>query len=92
MRQVNDSVDFEIMAPVPLNTICFRKVVAGKSLDELNQINEALMHNLNKSGEVFLTHVKLNGIYTLRMVIGQTEVEQRHVEKAWSLIKSMSVV
>ena len=89
-QQVETTVDFEVLAPVPLNTICFRKVREGKSLDELNQLNEDLMHALNKSGEIFLTHVKLNGIFTLRMVIGQTEVEQNHVEKAWSLINSMS--
>ena len=89
-QQVETAVDFEVLAPVPLNTICFRKVIEGKSLDELNQLNEDLMHALNKSGEIFLTHVKLNGIFTLRMVIGQTEVEQNHVEKAWSLINSMS--
>jgi aromatic-L-amino-acid decarboxylase len=91
-QQVEETEGFEVLAPVPLNTICFRKVVSEKSLAELNQINEELMHSLNKSGEIFLTHVKLNGIFTLRMVIGQTEVEQRHVEKAWSLIKSMSRV
>jgi aromatic-L-amino-acid decarboxylase len=91
-QQVDESEDFEVLAPVPLNTICFRKVVDSKSLHELNQINEDLMHSLNKSGKIFLTHVKLNGIFTLRMVIGQTEVEQRHVEKAWNLIKSMSRV
>jgi aromatic-L-amino-acid decarboxylase len=90
--QVDAAEDFEILAPVPLNTICFRKVVEGKSLDELNSLNENLMHTLNKSGEIFLTHVKLNGIYTLRMVIGQTEVEQRHVAKAWNLIKLTSRV
>jgi aromatic-L-amino-acid decarboxylase len=90
--QVDAAEDFEILAPVPLNTICFRKIVEGKSLDELNSLNENLMHTLNKSGEIFLTHVKLNGIYTLRMVIGQTEVEQRHVEKAWNLIKLTSKV
>jgi len=28
----------------------------------------------------------LNGIYTIRMCIGQTEVEKRHVDAAWELI------
>jgi aromatic-L-amino-acid/L-tryptophan decarboxylase len=75
---------------VPLNTICFRKVNGDKTLTENNRLNEELMEVLNKSGEVFLTHVKLNEIFTLRMVIGQTDVEQRHVEKAWHLIKSLA--
>jgi aromatic-L-amino-acid/L-tryptophan decarboxylase len=89
-EQVDHEERFEVLAPVPLNTICFRKVDENKSLAENNEENEALMHAVNKTGEVFLTHVKLNEIFALRMVIGQTEVEQRHVEKAWQLIKSMS--
>lgn len=86
--QVVDDPNFELLAPVPLNTICFRFIKEGRSLEELNNANEDLMHRLNKTGEIFLTHVKLNGIYSLRMVIGQTEVEQRHIEKAWSLIQT----
>jgi aromatic-L-amino-acid decarboxylase len=87
--QVEQNDLFELIAPVPLNTICFRRIEQGKSLEELNCLNENLLHSLNKTGEVFLTHVKLNGVYTLRMVIGQTEVEKEHVEKAWELIKSI---
>jgi aromatic-L-amino-acid/L-tryptophan decarboxylase len=89
-EQVDDEDGFEVLAPVPLNTICFRKVNEDKSLAENNRLNEELMQALNKSGEVFLTHVKLSEIFTLRMVIGQTDVEQRHVEKAWYLIKSLA--
>jgi aromatic-L-amino-acid/L-tryptophan decarboxylase len=89
-EQVDHEEGFEVLAPVPLNTVCFRKVDVNKSLAESNEQNEALMQAVNKTGEVFLTHVKLNGIFTLRMVIGQTDVEQRHVEKAWQLIKSLS--
>jgi aromatic-L-amino-acid/L-tryptophan decarboxylase len=89
-EQVDHEEGFEVLAPVSLNTVCFRKVDVNKSLAESNEQNEALMQAVNKTGEVFLTHVKLNGIFTLRMVIGQTDVEQRHVEKAWQLIKSLS--
>lgn len=85
-QQVVEHEDFELMAPVPLNTVCFRKVQPGASVEDENQINEALMQRINKSGKVFLTHVKLHGFFTLRMVIGQTEVEKQHVEKAWRII------
>lgn len=89
-KQVENDKNFELLAPVPLNTVCFRYVKQGLSADELNFVNEKLMHSLNDSGKVFLTHVKLNEKYTLRLVIGQTEVEQRHIEKAWNLIKNFS--
>jgi aromatic-L-amino-acid decarboxylase len=35
---------------------------------------------------LFLTHTKLNGKLTLRLSIGQTNTEARHVEKAWQRI------
>jgi aromatic-L-amino-acid decarboxylase len=88
-EQVDADESFELVAPVPLNTVCFRKIRPGYSLEEENEMNEELMDALNKSGEIFLTHVKLNGKYVLRMVIGQTEVQKSHIEKAWNLIKAL---
>jgi aromatic-L-amino-acid decarboxylase len=44
------------------------------------------MDRLNHSGDVFLTHTKLNGKVTLRLCVGQTNTETRHVEKAWKRI------
>jgi len=47
-----------------------------------------IMHRLNDSGKLFLTHTKLGGRFTLRMSIGQTTTEERHVRKAWELIEA----
>jgi aromatic-L-amino-acid decarboxylase len=71
--------DFEIVAPHPLNLVCFRHQ-AG---DERNQ---RIMEKLNASGELYLTHTKLNGKFTLRLCIGQAQTQRKHVEKAWKLI------
>lgn len=78
--------DFQILAPVTLNVVCFRYRPVGKDDDEVNRINETLNHRLNDTGKIYLTHTTVNGIYTLRMVIGQTNVTPKHVEKAWKLI------
>jgi aromatic-L-amino-acid decarboxylase len=79
--------DFERLAPVPLNTVCFRYHPAVvDSPEALNRLNAALLKALNDSGKVFLTHTKLSGNYALRMVIGQTNVAQEHVEAAWKRI------
>lgn len=87
-KKIEDSADFELLAPVPLNTICFRYKPAEKSYtpDQLNQLNTDLLERINDSGRAFLTHTKLNDAYTIRMVIGQTSVEKRHVDAAWDLI------
>ena len=71
---------FEIAAPAPLNLVCFRL----KSGDEANQ---KLMDALNRSGDLYLTHTKLNNKLTLRLCVGQTNTTARHVEKAWGRIK-----
>ena len=74
---------FELVAPVPLNLVCFRH--RGS-----DGVNELLMNQLNESGKIFLTHTKLDGRFVLRMAIGQTETEQEHVERAWDLIRELA--
>ena len=79
---------FEILAPVPLNLICFRYLANGeKSKEQLNEINKLLEKSINDSGKAYITHTKLNGKYTLRMCIGQTNVAQRHIDAFWELLK-----
>lgn len=78
---VMESEAFELAAPAPLNLVCFRHCGG----DDLNQ---ALLADLNNSGAIYLTHTKLDGKYTLRMSIGQTNTELHHVERAWGLIQS----
>ncbi len=44
------------------------------------------MDRLNAGGGVYLTHTRMNEKLTLRLSVGQTNTERRHVEKAWALI------
>ncbi len=71
---------FEVAAPAPLNLVCFRHRSGDKA-------NEELMNRLNHSGDLYLTHTKLDGKFTLRFCVGQTNTEQRHVEHAWKRIQ-----
>jgi aromatic-L-amino-acid decarboxylase len=77
---VRASDQFELAAPAPLNLVCFRHT-AG------DDINRRLLDRLNQSGRLYLTHTMLNGRYTLRLCVGQTRTEERHVEQAWQLIR-----
>lgn len=87
-QQVEENSDYELLAPVLVNTICFRYLPANET-DEghLNQMNEQLLNRINQSGKIFMTHTRLQGKFTLRMSIGQTEIQKGQVEKAWQLIK-----
>jgi aromatic-L-amino-acid/L-tryptophan decarboxylase len=71
---------FELAAPATLNLICFR-------LRSGDQANQLMMDRLNASGDLFLTHTRLDGKFTLRLCIGQTNTEARHVERAWKRIR-----
>jgi aromatic-L-amino-acid decarboxylase len=85
---ISQETDFEILAPVVINVVCFRFKPAPAGEEELNRLNETLNHKLNDSGKIYLTHTIINGKYTLRMVTGQTNVTMEHVDRAWELIKN----
>ena len=74
---------FEIVAPAPFNLVCFRH----RGSDDLNR---RIMDEINKTGEMFLTHTKLNDRFVIRICIGQTRTELEHVEQAWNLITTTS--
>lgn len=81
--------DFELMAPVPFSTVCFRYHPENKEENELNKINENLLDKINASGKIFLSHTKLNGKFVIRLTIGSIRHERRHVEDAWEILKSI---
>jgi len=83
--------NFEILAPVTLNTVCFRYLPVNISEVEANRLNEKLNHSLNDTGKIYLTHTTINGKYALRMVTAQTNVREDHVKKAWELIKTTAL-
>lgn len=83
---IEKSSQFILMAPVYLNTICFRYDDMSISKEKLNEINERLLEDINASGKVYLTHTKLNSWFTIRMVIGQTNVTAKHTKMAFELL------
>jgi len=81
---------FELAAPAPLNLVCFRyeggdgtnQKIANREI-----ANQKIMDRLNRSGDLFLTHTKLNGKLTLRLCVGQLRTGERHVRRAWERIQ-----
>ncbi len=87
-EKIENADDFELMAPVPFNCVCFRFNPGNvKEYDEINILNEKLLKNLNSTGKIFLSHTKLNNKFVIRLVSGQTNVEEKHVLEAWDLIR-----
>ena len=80
---VDDSDDFERIAPVPFSVVCFRRRAD-------DTVNERLLDAVNRTGEVFLSHTRLNGRFVLRLAVGNLHTTEAHVQRAWDLIREHS--
>ncbi|MBV8584296.1 MAG: amino acid decarboxylase, partial [Candidatus Eremiobacteraeota bacterium] len=69
---------WEVLAPHPLSAVCFRST----SVD-----NERLMQAVNDTGEIFISHTKIDGVYALRLAIGNLRTQREDVEAAWSVLR-----
>ena len=88
---VEESADWELMAPVPLSLVCFRCRPRSSEKEmaegQLNALNEKIMNEINATGHAYLSHTKLHGKLTLRLSIGNIRTSERHIRKVWELIK-----
>jgi aromatic-L-amino-acid decarboxylase len=85
---VEESENFQMMAPVPFALVCFRIAPAGVAESDLDDLNEKIMNDINASGEAYLSHTKLNGKFTIRLSVGSIRVEERHLVKVWELLNA----
>ncbi len=77
---IRSSADYELVAPAPLNVICF----AHKNGNDFSRL---LLETINSRGKIFLTHTVINGRFILRMSIAQTNTTEEHVAQAWNIIQ-----
>ncbi|KAK3430674.1 tyrosine decarboxylase [Eucalyptus grandis] len=56
-------------------------------LNEVNKLNARLLHAINASGRIFITHTEVGGIYVLRFAVGAILVRERHVIMAWTVVQ-----
>nr|GMD09676.1 tyrosine decarboxylase 1-like [Ipomoea batatas] len=79
---------FEVVAPRKFGLVCFR--VSPSALMEgerVNEFNTELLESINSSGELFMTHGVVGGIYFLRFAVGASLTQFSHVDSAWKLIQ-----
>ncbi len=77
--------DWEILAPHPLSVVCFRYAPAALDVDELNA---RIMERVNATGEIFISHTKIDGRFALRMAIGNLRTTREDVARAWDILRA----
>jgi len=78
---------WELAAPVPVNTVCFRVAPAGVDAAAAGRLNRQLRDRVNAEGTIYLTMTELDGEPTLRLAIGQRRTGRQHVVEAWEVLQ-----
>jgi aromatic-L-amino-acid decarboxylase len=77
---VLDEPGWELCAPRPLSVVCFRR-------EGSDEENEALLEQINATGELFMSHTRLDGRYVLRLAIGNARTTEGDIRRAWEVLK-----
>ena len=86
-EQVQSELNWRVLAPVQLQTICVRHEPPGLTGEALDQHTQAWVDRVNRSGKAYLTPAVLDGRWMVRISIGSIPTERAHVEALWSLIR-----
>ncbi len=88
---IEETPDWEMLAPTPFSTLCLRFRPAAldpdRDLELLNTMNERIMSTVNASGKIFLSHTMLHGAYTIRVTLGNPRATEKHVALCWSVLQ-----
>ncbi|MEP6893034.1 MAG: pyridoxal-dependent decarboxylase [Gaiellaceae bacterium] len=77
---VRDERGWQLCAPTPFSVVCFRR-------DGSDEQNEALLQRVNATGEIFISHTKLDGRLVLRLAVGNARTTEDDVRLAWDVLR-----
>jgi aromatic-L-amino-acid decarboxylase len=78
---VREEPGWEVVAPRRFSLVCFRR--EGSDED-----NTAVLERANRSGEIFITHTKLDGRVVLRLAVGNARTTEDDVRRAWDVLRA----
>jgi aromatic-L-amino-acid decarboxylase len=78
--------DWELVAPVPMATVCLRCRPEGHPDPDL--LNRDILDAVNASGKAYLSHTRLDGKLTIRVSIGNPRQTEAHVARVWELLRA----
>ncbi len=85
--QVRAAPEWQLLAPVPLQTLCVRHVPAGMEGEALDAHTQRWCDAINRSGKAYLTPAILDGRWMVRVSIGSEVTERGHVERLWTIMR-----
>ncbi|HEY5662286.1 MAG TPA: aminotransferase class V-fold PLP-dependent enzyme [Gaiellaceae bacterium] len=77
---VGEDPGWEVCAPRYFSLVCFRRNASDEE-------NEAIVERVNRSGELFMSHTRLDGRYVLRLAIGNERTTESDIRMAWEALK-----
>lgn len=86
-EQIKQAPDWQLLAPVPLQTLCVRHAPPGLAGDDLDRHTLGWVERINRSGQAYLTPALLDGRWMVRVSIGAAPTEREDIEKLWRLMR-----
>lgn len=84
---VDADARFQRLSPTALSVVSFRAAPQGMSSAEADALNASILDRVNASGEVFLSHTRVGGLFALRLAVVHIRTSEAHVARAWALIR-----
>jgi aromatic-L-amino-acid/L-tryptophan decarboxylase len=76
----------ELAAPAPLSTVCFRSTVPGEDETAATDRNRAWLAAINATGQAYLSHTVLDGVYVLRLATGNLRTTDERLDATLALL------
>ena len=88
--QVKSTPNWQVLAPVPLQTVCVRHTPPELSGEALDRHTQDWVDRINRSGQAFLTPALLEDRWMARVSVGAASTEQADVAKLWRLMQQVA--
>ncbi len=88
-RWIEASDDFELLAPVNLNIVCFRYAPSGVSDGKLDDLNRRLITAVQHDGRAFVTPTTWGGKGAIRAAFDNWATSDADVEILWAALNEV---
>ncbi|GAC1349846.1 MAG: pyridoxal-dependent decarboxylase [Ktedonobacteraceae bacterium] len=85
---IDESPDFERLAPTSFSVVCLRAHPPGMEREaELDTFNERLVERVNATGHFYLSPTRLHGRYSIRIAVGNLGTSEQDVRDLWQVLQ-----